>query len=297
MTLERVREKILEAGDWKDYPAWFRKVLARRLLLILLPYEISSNLPRWLSLIINAPIDNQPPDAPPPSEIYKPPAIPGLPLGKGKIPPIYTPPFTPGPPKQPAPSPVAGETTVIIKQTDGSYLQNTANGWDASHDAASSSSLYHPPNSPSFFGYIRDDGGGDMIIGRHTFLFDLSGIPAGKDIVSAKISIWIDDVTPATIIMQTAAAATGQAASDYGIITGDQSAAFVTGPEWQTCTLTAAQLAYVKSKFGSNCLFISRDYDHDVLDVAPSGIWKGAKGKSYADADADYHPYITIVYK
>lgn len=45
----RVREKCLEAGDYKKYPAWFIKVLARRLLLMLIPSEISKNLPRWLS--------------------------------------------------------------------------------------------------------------------------------------------------------------------------------------------------------------------------------------------------------
>lgn len=60
----QIRKKLLEVDDAKNYPKWFRRALARRLLLMLLPDEISRNLPRWLTEPIFGENADYPPDVP-----------------------------------------------------------------------------------------------------------------------------------------------------------------------------------------------------------------------------------------
>jgi hypothetical protein len=294
---EKIRKKLLEVDDADKYPKWFREVLARRLLLILIPTLSSHNLPRWLSTIVNSPIDNWPPDVPSPTEILTPPTIPGFDPDQGPISPGYIDPWTPGPTRPPHTSPGGKEYAINIYMSSFGEMSNHQIGWSNCRAAAEASDGSSTFGQTFIAGRVIDYEDNDYSITRATLVFNFSEIPVGAEIIDAWLHMFSYEGDIASILIQTAPGAIGNLASDFSKTTGDASASITTDVNWNTWTLTASQKAYMSTKAGASCVLMSRENDHDFGNVAPIIEFKRSVFKSQLTPDPSLCPYLEIIYK
>jgi len=99
--VEHPCEKGLTRACFTAYPKWARQALAYKLIHILLPKPLTMRLPKNLNQPLIPPGIVWTPGDPLPPGTIKPPTTSPAPPETGGAPPLYTPPFTPGPPKGP----------------------------------------------------------------------------------------------------------------------------------------------------------------------------------------------------
>jgi hypothetical protein len=294
---EKIRTKLLEVDDFADFPEWFITVLARRLLLILIPTLSSKNLPRWLSTIINSPIDNWPPGALPPSDTFAPPVIPGYDPGPGPIAPIYTPPFTPGPPHTPHPSPSPGAVEIDIDCTYQVALSGISQLWADAHGATDST--YIDTNNGTIMALTSiERAGAWRTIQRTVLTIPLTDIPAGATITSASITLYCIEYDPINIRIQKAPSC-DRSKTDYSRMSGVPSAPLlITIGAYNTWTLTDDQRSYLQDNINGEAYLMFRDSQYDVANIEPApGTFQGIRCDSPVHADPTKRPFATITYK
>lgn len=281
-TNEEPCAKRINAACFRANPLWAKQAFAYRILHILTQGQITRRLPRA------------------PERLTLPPPITLL----TTIPPLYSSPWEPGPPKpQGGIIPGAGETLVTAtgSTADGRIYSQEAT-WDAAR------------NNPTTLVTLTTDIVSNMAmqarfqigsywVGRSFLYFDLSAIPSGRPIVSATVGVvgYLNALTQVSIQEGTQADTLTNAdfnafsGTAFSILTWQKYAA----PNFNTnlFELDSAGKTYVRSKFGSTAKFCLREYTKDYLDVEPTGPG-AANGMYYANYfDADYRPYISIIHK
>lgn len=112
------------------------------------------------------------------------------------------------------------------------------------------------------------------------------------------IKITVTSFTPANACIQKATAAVWGNISDHLVGEGLATDPVALALGQLTFTLTADQLAYVKSCAGGVCYFMIKDYDHDYLDTYPgtSPTHDGTAWTHAAPIAAD-RPTLSLSYK
>lgn len=304
---------------FKAYPAWARQALAYKLLHILLPKQLTKNLPGGLNLPFVAPGVIIPPgveftpgtvippdvsfppgwtpaDAAPPGVIITPEVYP-TPPGSGAAPPIYIQPFEPGPVHTPAPGPGLIEYTVEFLINSTEWLGNYGTPWATVRDYVINAAVAIPTISPypSITAYNQ---GSYYDLWRFAFKFDLSALPPGASMVSGYVSIKVSTGTGKTCCVQRSPTITWNNKNDYLAFTGAaEDPKTISGVE-QKFALSADSLAYCKAQAGSFAYFIAREDAHDFLNSAPTaGQRFEAQFYTHADSNPALRPTLTLVYK
>lgn len=137
-----------------------------------------------------------------------------------------------------------------------------------------------------------------MPLTRTIFRFDVSTLPSAAQMQSGTITINVTSFHPANTCVQKAPGAAWGNVSDHLIGQGIPAGPVALALGELTFTLTADQLAYIKSYAGGVCYFMIKDYDHDYLDTY-AGTTQSHEGYAYthAAALAADRPTLTLVYK
>jgi len=244
------------------------------------------------------------PGEPPPPGFEFPPGTQFPPIVTPGSPPIYIPPWEPGPPKTGGPggggaAPV--EVTILSSSSDG-WIRGYGGTWDAARSDVTGNqvSAAQADESNAISGYYSS---GYHV--RRTFLsFDLSALPAsGKTVTSVIVGV--------TGMHANNTDVTIQKGTQHDPLEVDDILAFEGSPftslTWKkyispdlntnTFTLNAAGIAYIQSVMGGTAKFCLREKDHDYDDVSPPGA-SSQNGMAYSEYPTEtFKPYITVTYQ
>ena len=262
--------KGLSPACFKEHPKWARKALAYKLLMMMIPPELSAKLPgNLLKLGPGAP-PGWPAGVDPPGFISAPVSVPPAVRSGGFAASSFTAPFSAGPVHPPAPAPSTKEYTTEFLCTGTEYLLKVGSPWLTVRNVSSGASVelviiaYRPITS--------NDMGGFYVISRLNYKFDLSALPAAAEMVSGYVSLKVYSKTAGTgVSIQRAPGSLWNNVLDYLAFEGDADDHLAIVGTEQILDLGADSLAYCKSAAGGDAFFMAREYDHDYLNVAPVG--------------------------
>ncbi|MBW8035623.1 MAG: hypothetical protein FVQ79_08335 [Planctomycetes bacterium] len=226
--------------------------------------------------------------------------------GTDPTPPIYGPPFTPGPVHPPGESPPGLETYIITfdgGENDGN-IDNSDNTFTLARDQANNAAEYSYHNFREYSTMIRWNVWG-IEITRSFFIFDLSSIPAGAVVSAATLRLrgYVKADTQVSVQQGTQnnpmvnGDFSGFAGNYFGLLTwaADGGGA----PVDNDFALNAAGIAYIQSVIGANAKFCMRDYTYDYTDTDPGGTgYDHQNGCFYADIAQDAKlPKLIVTYE
>lgn len=204
--------------------------------------------------------------------------------------------WLPGPPHRPSPTPVAGETEVIITSSvkDGHIRNDDANYNTARTDGTGDVAK---DDSVSFVHAMAVNyWSGVYNVYRSFFYFDLSSVPAGKTVteVALLLTELVYHNTGVAVYKGTQAATLTIA--DFDSFEGDAFAnqAFVDGEN--KLTFNAAGKQYVENMLGSAVKLCCRESDFDVAGAVPAASTNHRNGCYYAEASESQRPRLKITY-
>lgn len=287
----------LTPACFKAYPGYARKVLAYKLMLMMLPEEVSADLPGWVHEAGKSLPPDWPASAEPPAFIKAAPKVPAAVRARGPVAPRVLKPFSPGPVHRPAAGPSTQEWTTEFNCTGSEYWARAASPWAAQHDAVSGTSGGVMSLSPGRFGRTSFNGA-FYIIERSIWRFDLSGLPVAAEMISGFFTFHPSSGTLPNVCMQETSSIAWNAAADYSKGTG----AAIDPKQWTgssvVFTLTASALAACKAAAAGLIYFMGKEYTHDFLDAAPTaGQNFEAQGYNNNDATPGNRPVLTLVYR
>lgn len=309
----------LTPSCFKAYPAWARQALAYKLLHMLLPKQLTKNLPRLLGQALVAPgVDVPPglilppgtvvppdtsfppgwtPDDPPPEGVIIPPPVSPVPPDSGPLPPIYTPPFEPGPVHPPAPGPGVKEYTVAFDCSNAENLAAFGDTWGTIQGQAAANLVTVVSSSP-FASIMAHDAVAWKDLQRLLLKFNLLALPPAAEMVSGYVLINTATGLGKTVCLQTAGVPAWNNVADYSKGTGAAIDPRTISGVAETFTLTADALSYCKDQAGGYAYFMAREYNHDFLNFSPAGGQNyEAQFYNQLDATPALRPTLTLVYK
>ena len=298
-------EEGINAACVAAYPDYAKQLLAYRLLHILLPADITKNLPRVLRTFTPRPEFPLPPGFDPGLSIIQPPIIPPAIRSTGPLPPAYTGPGTPGPVHPPGAGPSVTHVSVpISSSTSDGYVRYVNGVWSTVHDALTGTGKAdtHTRHTDALeANYINPN----YFLYRSFFYFDLTSIPAAAAIISATFDIMAYANALSDVSIQEGTQADPLTTADYDAYTDP----FFDHITWtlgagdadqiNTFTLNAAGLTYIEGQFGGTAKLCAREYTHDYLDVDPApGPTFTQCGMYYSNSGiAGNRPTLKIVYE
>ena len=314
-------QRVIGKACFKAFPGFARRAIAYRLLHLLIPPDIAKILPKQLSDPLIAPGVTVPVDAkfPPgtcivpgcsfpagwdpdqdPPECAKSAPLPTLAMqASGGNPSTYLAPGPSGPLPVQAPTPVPAEpvTSDITASTDDGWFDDNDAVWatvlaseDCTNNIRSGKSI---PNAVCVYTTTTT-----YYINRSYLPFDISSIPAGKTIVSAKllyttyyyygggVSIFEGTYSDPCLCAEF---------REFGSVLFG-SGVSVSGSN--EIVINANGLTYLEGAFGGPAKLMLRESDHDVTGSAP-GMSEGYRtGMYFANDDTEGNrPKLQITYK
>jgi len=274
--------KRLDADCFKHDPEFFKRAFALRLLFLLTRGLLSRLLPQMPEGLIPPIID--PDDNP--------------------IPPIYIPPWTPGP--------IGGiggisppgqeiEITITASTADG-YIYSDELTWTAARNnpALPGISITRTRHNLAMSGYKQI---GRYYVRRSFLYFDLSSLPTGKKIVNAIVGVVGYSNALTQVSIQKGTQGEPLETSDWNAFSGSPFSILTwqkyVDPDLNTnlFELDGPGRSYIRQKLGTTAKFCMREYTKDYLNVEPTSS-PFMNGMHYANnATAALRPYITIIYK
>jgi hypothetical protein len=238
--------------------------------------------------------DGWSPPSPRPQCCFTPPALPsGVDL-TGPTPPMYVFPWEPGTIHSPGIiSIVAGLYTIGADSTDG-IVAKSGYGWDTIHDAESGhfSNASAPYSREATKVYNFTDNG--YTITRSFFIFDLTAVPIKMPkSVTLQLTEYVQHDTGVSVHKGT------QQGRPYNYDYDSFEPQIFGNATWQDgVNLIAFNLygiAYIASVLGSQAKLCIREYDHDYLDIAPTGYKNYRNGCHYSETtNPDHRPKLLI---
>ena len=271
-----------------------------------LPWEhiVSKPLPKDMLRDGGPPPGPEPPGPepePPGPEPEPPPPTPPIPLPPPHPP--WPPPF--GPPHPPPSGPTEKIiTTTVYAQTSDGWVMNMGWTWDSARGATSGLD-YSDSDSRNANGMRADYRGGDYVIYRCFFRLDLSGIPAGAEIISCHfwLSTYLNADSAVACQRGTQGLSIDQdnfnsfAEPSYGLTNWHTYDPI--NPRENAINFNAAGLVYISSRFGYTAKLCLREYAHDYRDIAPRE-WEGEirNGLFFSEESwAERKPQLKITYR
>ncbi|MDP2946154.1 MAG: hypothetical protein Q8N61_01715 [bacterium] len=278
----------LTAACFKAYPEWARKVLAYKLLMLMLPAEVSEKLPgkikdigkslpaKWLKIKVKAAAKVR---------------------TRGISASHIHAPFSGGPLKAPRPAPALKTYTKEYVATATEWLGNSGTPWATKRDTATTGAVALPTISP-FPSITAYNQGTYFDLWRFVFKFNFASLPSRAQMISGYLSIKLATGWGKTACIQQAPNVTWNDKNDYIAFSGDAENPHALIVATEIFNLSAASLAYCKTHTGQLVYFMAREYDHDFLNSAPTaGQRFEAQFYTHVDANPALRPTLNLVYK
>jgi len=224
---------------------------------------------------------------------------------EGGVPPIYVPPWEPGPINTggggaPAAEPV--EVT-IVASAGGGVLKSQGNNWA---DAVAGSVwvyIYLDQGSENQ-GMTAEWSSSKWFVWRSFLYFDLSSIPAGSTVNSVVVGVTGSEENESEVCIQKGTQSSPLVSTDWpgfeGALFGNLTWAVAVGEVLNTniFTLNAAGIAYIESVVNSTAKLCLREYTKDYPNIDPgesAHFWNGIVFTEHPTVAK--RPYITINYQ
>ena len=198
--------------------------------------------------------------------------------------------------------PVLEEEHIYVQYSESGdgYVGIVESGWSAARNAADGNETEPGQGNSDIAMATQDVGGGDFLIGRSHFEFDLSEIDlTGRTITSIALDLCGFGDNDSTVQVQESTFSGTIALGDFDAFTG---AMFLDTPfTWElwdggdparnVMTLNATGEAFISGKLGtSSAKLCAREAAHDVADVTPTGIHRN--GTWYREIAYDGYPLL-----
>ena len=152
------------------------------------------------------------------------------------------------------------------------------------------------------------DSTGYTLIARTFLYFDMSSIPAGVDIIAAKLKFFGYEAKRDYICVQQGLQGNDLQLNDFGRFTGPLLAApikyvdYSYSSDWglipNEFDFNADGIAYLNSVKGGTAKLVIREYEHDYLNTQPpAGAGHYTNGSYFSEAGGDLIPFLEIAYK
>jgi len=215
----------------------------------------------------------------------------------GALPPLFLPPFEPGPVHVPFPAPTAPTyiEVVLTGSINDGQVGNIGLNWNTVRTATTGTQKddFLTASIMAATCYLY---GGKYAVFRSFFFFDLSAIPAGKDVFSANLSVMGFINADSSVAVQEGTQEAEITIADFDAFTGDSFG----NVEWQVgrnaIEFNAAGKAYLKSMLGNAdpAKLCCRELLYDIEGLIPGAI--RSNGCYYRNSIAINWPKLTIVY-
>lgn len=287
----------LTPACFKAYPAYAKKALAYKLLLMMMPGELSAKLPGPLVEAGEGSPPDWPKAADPPKWLKVKVKTPRNVRTRGISASHIHAPFSGGPLKAPRPAPALKEYTKVYTATATEWVGNSGTPWATKRDTATTAAVALPTISP-YPSITAYNSGSYFDLWRFIFKFNFASLPSRAQMLSGYLSIKPATGWGKTACVQQAPNVTWNNKNDYIAFSGvaENPHAIIVATE--IFNLSAASLAYCKTHTGQLVYFMAREYDHDFLNSAPTaGQRFEAQFYTHVDANPALRPTLTLVYK
>lgn len=220
------------------------------------------------------------------------------------VPPLYIPPWSPGPATLPVNKTAGaggelGQATIPGNITDGRIRQGSLS-WAGARDAVSGSLQ---DTSESFHAMTEEyESAGNFSVGRAWFFFDLlANIPAGATILGASLTLNGSTATGINVCIVEGTAVEPLADGDFDEFTGGlfDMVSWVadTYPNYfpNVFSFNALGLTYLQGVVAGTACICCRGYDYDYLNVEPSAV-SDISQVWYANAPDPRKPTLVVDY-
>lgn len=287
----------LTPACFKAYPAYARKVLAYKVLMMMMPEELSMKLPASLLEIGKSLPPDWPPAADPPKFLAMKAKAPAAVRSHGVSASHIHAPFSAGPVHPPAPGPSKKEYTTVYTATAAELLDIFGSPWATKQAAGASNTVTLASLSP-FPSITAYNSGAFFTIQRFIFKFNFASLAAGAEMVSGVLSIKTYTGLGKTVCVQRAPTVAWNSVNDYSAFAGAAEDPHAIAGVTELFNLSADSLEYCKTHSGQLVYFMAREYAHDFLNSAPAaGQRFEAQFYNQLDANAALRPTLTLVYK
>lgn len=189
---------------------------------------------------------------------------------------------------------------------DGCVRNMAQATWAAARGNASGT-LAQPTSANTFGAYVGKNGAADWDCIRGFLGFDLSAIPAGAEILSAVLSVWVTDKYDLLgsgaigLVAGTQASTTTLATSDFSQVGSTELAtrktiASISTGAYNTITLNASGLAHLQAAIGGHAKLALRT-GRDIDNTTPaSTAYEGVLLYFSEQTGTANDPYLTVTY-
>lgn len=279
------------------YPEWAKKVAAYRFLLVAVSEDLLSKVAPWLVDIGRRPPPGWPEGEDPPEFLSRRVKVPEAVRSYGLIASHFVAPFSAGPVKRPAPAPALKEYTLEFSVNGCEFLNHVGTVWATVRNTTAAATQSLETGAYVYFTYASLSFG-DYRISRVIFRIPLTALPAGAVMVSGFLKLYVSSGDGKTAGLHRADTALWTDQEDYLAFNAELDSHLTTALEYNQFPLSAASLAYCKDNAGGAVYFMTREYDHDIIDSAPAeGEAHWSRCANYGNTTPEYRPILSLTYK